>query len=92
MKYLSKDQLLAVGAHELYADAFVFTGKLYDQAYVAHRNSGYGQASEEFNGKEINCTISNRCVMGRLRSDTTWRVCGKRISQKQLMQAVCKVM
>jgi len=92
MKYLSKDQLLAVGAHELYADAFVLTGKLYDQAYVAHRNSGYGQASEEFNGKEINCTISNRCINSKLSRNTSWNVNGKRVSQKQLMEAVCKVL
>ena len=90
MHYLSKDQLLAVGASQLHAEAYVFTGKLYDQAYVAHRNEGYGQAAGEFNGKEINCTISNRCINGKLSRNTSWKINGKRISQKQLMEAICK--
>ena len=90
MHYLSEDQLLAVGAPQLYAEAYVFTGKLYDQAYVAHRNEGYGQATGEFNGKEINCTISNRCINGKLSRNTSWKINGKRISQKQLMEAICK--
>ena len=89
MHYLSKDQLLAVGASQLHAEAYVFTGKLYDQAYVAHRNEGYGQATEEFNGKEINCTISNRCINGKLSRNTSWKINGKRISQKQLMRTIC---
>ena len=100
MHYFSEDQLLAVGASQLYSEAYVFTGKLYDQAYVAHRNEGYGQAigefngqaTGEFNGKKINCTISNRCINGKLSRNTSWSVNGKRISQKQLMEAVCKVL
>ena len=113
MHYLSEDQLLAVGASQLYSEAYVFTGKLYDQAYVAHRNEGYGQAigefsgqaigefsgqaigefngqaTGEFNGKEINCTISNRCINGKLSRNTSWKINGKRISQKQLMRTIC---
>ena len=105
MHYLSEDQLLAVGASQLHAEAYVFIGKLYDQAYVAHRNEGYGQAigefsgqaigefngqaTGEFNGKEINCTISNRCINGKLSRNTSWKINGKRISQKQLMRTIC---
>ena len=89
MHYLSEDQLLAVGASQLYSEAYVFTGKLYDQAYVIHRNEGYGQATGEFNGKEINCTISNRCINGKLSRNTSWKINGKRISQKQLMRTIC---
>ncbi len=95
MHYLSKDQferMLATGASQLYAEAYVFLGKLYDQAYVAHRNEGYGQTTGEFNGKEINCTISNRCINGKLSRNTSWKINGKRISQKQLLEAVCKVL
>ena len=90
MHYLSKDQLLAVGASQLHAEAYVFIGKLYDQAYIAHRNEGYGQAAGEFNGKEINCTISNRWINGKLSRNTSRKINGKRISQKQLLEAVCK--
>ena len=92
MHYLSKDELLATGASQLHAEAYVFLGKLYDQAYVAHRNEGYGQAMGEFNGEEISCTISNVCINCTIRRNTLWRFNGKRTSQKRLMEALCKEM
>ena len=94
MHYLSKDQLLAVGASQLHAEAYVFTGKLYDQAFTQRRNGGSssgGFASGECNGKTVSCTIVPRCMgSGRWSSTTIWKVNGKRISQKQLMEAICK--
>ena len=39
--------------------------------------------------KEINCTISNRCINGKLSRNTSWKINGKRISQKQLMRTIC---
>jgi len=100
MHYLSKDQLLAVGAHELYADAFVLTGKLYDQAFVQsckrdgfyiNDKRGGGFASGEFNGKEIVCRIIPRYMKsGKWSNSTMWKVNGKRVAQKKLIDAVCK--
>lgn len=87
MHYLSKDELLATGASQL-----LLLGKLYNQAYAAHRNEGYGQAMGEFNGKEISCTISNVCINCTIRRNTLWRVNGKRTSQKRLMEVLCKEM
>lgn len=92
MTYISRDELLAVGATQCWADAVVITGKLYDEAFVQRRNGssagGFSQAS--FNGKEICCTIVPRYMKnGSWSSTTRWKVDGKRVAHKQLMQTIC---
>jgi hypothetical protein len=94
MHYLSADQLLAVGASNLWADAYVFTGKLYDQAFVQSCKNGSSAGAfthGEFNGKEIACWIIPRYMKsGKWSNSTMWKVNGKRVSQKKLIEAVCK--
>ena len=96
MKYISRDELLAVGASPSWADAHVFTGKLYDQAFQQRRlggSSSGGFASGEFNGKAVKCSIVPRCMGGgRWSSTTIWTVNGRRVTQKKLIDAVCKVL
>ena len=76
------------------SDAVVFTGKLYDQAFVQSCKNGSsvgGFASGEFNGKEIVCWIVPRYMKnGKWSSTTIWRVDDKRVAQKKLIDAVCK--
>ena len=84
----------------LVSDAVVFTGKLYDQAFVEsckrdgfyiNGKRGEGFASGEFNGKEIACWIIPRYkASGYWNNSTMWKVNGKRVSQKKLIEAVCK--
>jgi hypothetical protein len=80
----------------LVSDATVFTGKLYDQAFSQSRKNGSsagGFASGEFNGKEIACWIVPRCMSGgRWSSTTRWKVDGKRVAVKKLIEAVCNEM
>lgn len=80
----------------LVSDATVFTGKLYDQAFQQRRlggSSAGGFASGEFNGKEIACWIVPRCMgRGRRSSTTLWKVNGKRVAQKKLIDAVCEAL
>jgi hypothetical protein len=96
MKYISREELLAVGASLSWADATVFTGKLYDQAFsqsCRNGSSAGGFASGEFNGKEISCWIVPRCMgRGRWSSTTLWKVNGKRVAQKKLIDAVCEAL
>jgi len=77
------------------SDAAVFTGKLYDQAFsqsCRNGSSAGGFSSGEFNGKEIACWIVPRCMGGgRWSSTTVWKVDGKRVAQKKLMDAVCAI-
>ena len=93
-KYISPDQLIAVGASLTYADAHVFMGKLYDQAFQQRRNGGAssgGIASGEFNGKEVRCLIVPRCMGGGKWSSTTrWTVNGKRVAQNLLLSKLCE--
>jgi hypothetical protein len=93
-KYIARDELIKVGASELYADANVFTGKLYDQAFQQRRNGGAssgGIAIGTFNGKEIRCLIVPRCMGGgRWSSTTRWTVNGKRVAQKLLISKICE--
>jgi hypothetical protein len=88
------DQLLAVGASSLWADAYVFTGKLYDQAFVQSCKNGSSAGAftqGEFNGKEIACWIIPRYMKnGKWSNSTMWKVNGKRVSQKKLIEVVCK--
>ena len=76
------------------SDANVFTGKLYDQAFSQSRRNGSsagGFAKGEFNGNEIACWIVPRYMKGgRWSSTTMWKVNGKRVAQKKLIEAVCK--
>jgi hypothetical protein len=76
------------------ADAVVFTGKLYDQAFVQSCKNGSSAGAfiqGEFNGKEIACWIIPRYMKnGRWSSTTMWKVNGKRVSQKKLVETVCK--
>ena len=78
------------------SDATVFTGKLYDQAFSQSRKNGSsagGFASGEFNGKEIACWIVPRCMGGgRWSSTTRWKVDGRRVAVKKLIEAVCNEM
>jgi len=78
----------------LISDAVVFTGKLYDQAFVQSCKNGSsagGFASGEFNGKEIVCWIVPRYMKtGKWSNTTIWRVDDKRVAQKKLIDAVCK--
>jgi hypothetical protein len=78
----------------LISDAVVFTGKLYDQAFVQSCKNGSsagGFASGEFNGKEIVCWIVPRYMKtGKWSSTTIWRVDDRRVAQKKLIDAVCK--
>ena len=93
------DPLFIVADLLIIADAVVFTGKLYDQAFVQScKRDGYyindkqggGFASGEFNGKEIACWIIPRYMKsGRWSSTTMWKVNGKRVSQKKLVETVC---
>ena len=79
----------------LISDATVFTGKLYDQAFsqsCRNGSSAGGFASGEFNGKEISCWIVPRYMSGgRWSSTTRWKVDGKRVAVKKLVETVCKV-
>jgi len=96
MHYLSADQLLAVGASNLWADAYVFVGKLYDQAFSQSCKNGSSTGAftqGEFNGKEISCCIVPRYMKnGRWSNATMWKVDGKRVAQKKLVETVCKVL
>jgi len=84
------------------SDAIVFTGKLYDQAFVQsckrdgfyiNDKRGGGFASGKFNGKEIACWIVPRCMGGgRWSSTTLWKINGKRVAQKKLIGAVCEAL
>jgi hypothetical protein len=78
------------------SDANVFTGKLYDQAFSQSCRNGSsrgGFAEGRFNGKEIACWIVPRYMKSRRWSSTTmWKVDGKRVAQKKLIEAVCKEM
>ena len=80
----------------LISDATVFTGKLYDQAFsqsCRNGSSAGGFASGEFNGKEISCCIVPRYMSGgRWSSTTRWKVDGKRVAVKKLIDAVCKAL
>jgi hypothetical protein len=77
----------------LVSDATVFTGKLYDQAFsqsCRNGSSAGGFASGEFNGKEVACWIVPRYMSGgRWSSTTMWKVDGKRVATKKLIDAVC---
>jgi hypothetical protein len=92
-KYISREELLAVGVSISWADASVFTGKLYDQAFQQRRlggSSAGGFASGEFNGKEAKCSIVPRCMGGgRWSSTTRWSIDGKRVAQKVLVKELC---
>ncbi len=94
--YFSREELLAVGASSSWADATVLTGKLYDQAFQQRRRGGSssgGFASGEFNGKEVECWIvPRRMGGGRWSSTTLWKVNGKRVAQKKLIDAVCEAL
>ena len=96
MHYLSADQLLAVGASNLWADAYVFVGKLYDQAFSQSCKNGSSAGAftqGEFNGKEISCWIVPRYMKnGRWSNATMWKVDGKRVAVKKLIDAVCKAL
>jgi len=80
----------------LISDATVFTGKLYDQAFsqsCRNGSSAGGFASGEFNGKEISCWIVPRYMSGgRWSSTTRWKVDGKRVAVKKLVETVCKAL
>jgi hypothetical protein len=80
----------------LVSGATVFTGKLYDQAFSQSCRNGSGAggfASGEFNGKEIACWIVPRYMKGgRWSSTTLWKVNGKRVAQKKLIDAVCEAL
>ena len=93
-KYISPDELIAVGASLTYADAHVFMGKLYDQAFQQRRNGGAssgGIAFGEFNGKEVRCLIAPRCMGGgRWSSTTRWTINGKRVAQNLLLSKLCE--
>jgi len=95
-KYISREELLAVGASPSWADATVFTGKLYDQAFSKSCKNGIsagGFASGEFYGNEVSCWIVPRCMgRGRWSSTTLWKVNGKRVAQKKLIDAVCEAL
>jgi hypothetical protein len=94
--YFSREELLAVGAPLSWADATVFTGKLYDQAFQQRRlggSSSGGFAAGEFNGKEVKCWIVPRCMGGgRWSSTTIWKINGKRVAQKKLIDVVCEAL
>jgi len=85
----SIDQIKAV---HLWTDCSVFTGRLYDQAFVQRCKGGDasgGFASGQFNGKEISCTITPRCMgRGRWSSTTRWKVDGKQVAQARLIQTI----
>jgi hypothetical protein len=78
----------------LVSDAVVFTGKLYDQAFVQSCKNGSSAGAftqGEFNGKEIACWIIPRYMKnGKWSNSTMWKVNGKRVAQKKLIEAVCK--
>ena len=77
---------------QLWTDCSIVVGRLYDEAFVQRRNnaSAGGFASGEFNGKEISCTIVPRYMKnGSWSSTTRWKVDGKRVAYKQLMQTIC---
>ncbi len=91
---LSDDELMALVGSQSWTHATVLTGKLYDQAFTQRRNGGSssgGFASGECNGKTVSCTIVPRCMgSGRWSSTTVWKVNGKRVRQKMLIQELCK--
>jgi hypothetical protein len=80
----------------LASDANVFAGKLYDQAFSQSCRNGIssgGFSSGEFNGKEIACWIVPRYMKnGRWSSTTMWKVNGKRVVQKKLIETVCEAL
>lgn len=92
--YFSYNELIAVGASPCWANATVFTGKLYDDAFSQRRNGGSssgGFAEGEFNGKKVSCFIVPRCMRnGKWSSTTRWKINGKRISQKLLVATLCE--
>ena len=94
--YVSDDELMALVGSQAWTNAVVLTGKLYDQAFTQRRNggsSGGGFASGELNGKEISCWIVPRYMgRGRWSSTTIWKINGKRVKQKMLMQELCKAL
>jgi hypothetical protein len=93
---ISDDALMAVVTSQAWAAATVLTGKLYDQAFTQRREGGSssgGFASGECNGKTVSCTIVPRCMgSGRWSSTTVWKVNGKRVKQKMLIQELCKAL
>lgn len=92
--YISDDELMALVGSQAWTNATVLTGKLYDQAFTQRRNGGSssgGFASGECNGKTVSCTIVPRCMSrGRWSSTTLWKVNGKRVRLKMLIQELCK--
>jgi len=92
--YISDDELMAFVGSQAWTNATVLTCKLYDQAFTQRRNGGSssgGFASGECNGKTVSCTIVPRCMgSGRWSSTTVWKVNGKRVRQKMLIQELCK--
>ena len=77
----------------LWTDCGIVVGRLYDEAFVQRQLNGSstgGFASAEFNGKEISCTIVPRYMKnGSWSSTTRWKVDGKRVAHKQLIQTIC---
>ena len=88
------DPLFIVADLLIIADAVVFTGKLYDQAFVQRCKNGSSAGAftkGEFNGKEIACWIIPRYMKnGRWSNSTMWKVDGKRVAQKKIVETVCK--
>lgn len=81
-----------IDAVHLWTDCSVFTGRLYDQAFVQRCKGGDasgGFASGQFNGKEVCCTIVPRCMgRGRWSSTTRWKVDGKQVALAKLIQTI----
>lgn len=81
-----------IEAVHLWTDCSVFTGRLYDQAFVQRCKGGDasgGFASGQFNGKEVCCTIVPRCMgRGRWSSTTRWKVDGKQVALAKLIQTI----
>ena len=95
--YISDDELMALVGSQAWTNATVLTGKLYDQAFTQRRNGGSssrGFASGECNGKTVSCTIVPRYTRyrgrGRWSGTTLWKINGKRVRQKMLIQELCK--
>jgi hypothetical protein len=76
----------------LWTDCSVFTGRLYDQAFVQRCKGGDasgGFASGQFNGKEVSCAIvPRRMGRGRWSSTTRWKVDGKQVALAKLIQTI----
>lgn len=81
-----------IEAVHLWTDCSVFTGRLYDQAFVQRCKGGDasgGFASGQFNGKEVSCAIVPRCMgRGRWSSTTRWKVDGKQVALAKLIQTI----